>query len=75
MPCFILLTLAATLGWRGPADRAYVNRASIVTVRSALPPDAQRPAARAVVRLAGPSVVFVTEAPNEVVGAACAPLG
>lgn len=71
MSCFILLTLAHTLGVLGPPERAYVNRASIITVRAALPPDPQRPSARAQLRLNGPSVLYVMEPPTEVIGAPC----
>lgn len=71
MPCFILLTLAHTLGLLGAPERIFVNRESIITVRASTPPDSQRPSARALIRLSGPSVLYVVEAPSEVIGASC----
>ena len=74
MPCFILLTLAHTLGLLGllgPPERIFVNRASIITVRASLPADPERPDARSLIRLSGPSVIYVVEVPPEVIGASC----
>ena len=72
MTCFILFTLAATLGVPGPARGVHVNRAQVVTVRAVAPSDPQRPSARAIVRLEGGGVLYLVEAPDAVVRAPCA---
>lgn len=68
MPCVIALTLATALGWRGPAPRTLLHRESIILAREPLPDevDHARLSVRAYVRLPGPTILYVTETPDEV---------
>ena len=68
MSCFIVLTVAHTLGSKPPAHQERLERSGVAGYHAVLPHehDPKRPRARSVVNLKGGGVRYVIETDSEI---------